>query len=180
MMEDKRPFNLQDGEKVIRAIKPAPALRNYMFARWLFFTLLVGIWFIWLPFIIPHIQKSVAAVFVIVIVFLLVGLIHVLAGNAYRNQHYWITNKRIVYKRGIFGYMITSIPFERISDIILSRTLLERIFGFGSLLVESLAGQISNHDGSEGHLLAVENPEELQEEIFELIKAKRKKEKLTM
>lgn len=180
-MEEKRPFfNLQDGEKVIRAIKPAPALRNYMFARWLFFTLLVGVWLIWLPFMIPHIQKSVAAVFVIASVSLLVGLIHVLAGNAYRNQQYWITNKRIVYKRGIFGYRITSIPFERISDIMISRTLLERIFGFGSLLVESLAGQISNGTGPEGQLLAVEDPEKLQEEIFELVKAKRKKEKLTL
>lgn len=176
----ERQFNLQAGEKILREIKPVPALRSYLFVRWLFFVFLVGIWFIFIPFMIPQLQRGVAAFLVIALVFLLVGLIYVLAGNAYGNQYYWITNKRIVYKRGIFGYRITSIPFESVSDIIISRTLVERIFGFGSLLIESLAGQISNHNGSEGHLLAVENPEELQEEIFELIKAKRKKEKLTL
>lgn len=180
MDETKRPFNLQAGEKIIREMRPMPALKGYLFARWLFFTLLVGIWFIWLPFMIPQLQKGAAAFLVIALVFLLTGLIYVLAGNAYGNQRYWITNKRLVYKRGIFGYRITSIPFERISDIIISRTVLERSFGFGSLLVESLAGQISSGTGPEGQLIAIEDPETLQEEIFELIKAKRKKEKLTL
>jgi len=99
----------------------------------------------------------------------------------YKHQHYWITNKRVIYKRGLIGYKISSIPLERISDIILSRTFLERIFGFGSLHVQTLAGQITygGRMGAEACLLAVPNPEEIQELIFQLLKRKRKAEKIT-
>ncbi len=109
-----------------------------------------------------------------------------LSGNRYKHQYYWITNKRIIFKRGLFGYRITSLPLERISDIIITRTLVERIFGFASLHIQSLAGQYTvttGHTlglGAEASLLAVPEPETLQEFIFKLIKEKRKKEGLTI
>ena len=70
---------------------------------------------------------------------------------------------------------------ERISDVMVSRTFLERIFGFGSVLIQSLAGQITygRRLGAEGSLLAVPDPEGIQKLIFELIKKKRKAEKLS-
>ncbi|HDN90745.1 MAG TPA: PH domain-containing protein, partial [Candidatus Aenigmarchaeota archaeon] len=103
---------------------------------------------------------------------------------SYNKFHYWITNKRIVTKRGILGYQIISIPYERISDIVISRTFLERLFGIASLHIQSLAGQISFRRysmlGSEGQLLAIPNPEETQKRILELVRAKRREEGLTM
>ena len=79
------------------------------------------------------------------------------------------------------GYTIHSIPLERISDVIVSRTFWERIFGFGSVLIQSLAGQVTygRKLGAEGSLLAVPNPEGVQKLIFDLIKKKRKTEKLS-
>ncbi|MBS3056345.1 MAG: PH domain-containing protein [Candidatus Aenigmarchaeota archaeon] len=99
----------------------------------------------------------------------------------YNKQYYWITNKRVIYKRGFIGYRVMSIPHERISDVIISRTFLESIFGFGSVHIQSLAGQSSGTTtlGSEGVLLAVPEPEKLQELIFKLVKLKRKTEGLT-
>ncbi|MCD6478222.1 MAG: PH domain-containing protein [Candidatus Aenigmarchaeota archaeon] len=86
----------------------------------------------------------------------------------------------MVVKKGIIGYQITSIPYERISDIIISRSFLENFFGIASLHLQTLAGQISSgRFGSEGQLLAVPDPEELQSKILKLAKEKRKKEKLT-
>jgi len=113
--------------------------------------------------------------------FLLLIGIWALVDMKYKKQHYWITTKRVIYKRGLIGYKISSIPLERISDIILSRTFLERLFGFGSLHVQTLAGQITHggRSGAEAMLLAVPNPEETQELIFQLVKKKRKAEKIT-
>lgn len=105
----------------------------------------------------------------------------VFASLRYSKQFYWITNKRVIYKRGLIGYRITSIPYERISDVVISHTFWERLFGFGSLHIQSLAGQVSGTHtlGSEGVLLAISNPEEIQELIFKLVKSKRKEERLT-
>ena len=91
----------------------------------------------------------------------------------YSKQHYWITNQRIVYKHGVIGYAIVSIPYNRISDVIISRDLLERLLGFGSILIQTLAGQWSEgRMGAEVSLVAVPDPEGTQKLIFELMKRK--------
>ncbi len=103
-----------------------------------------------------------------------------ISGLQYKHQHYWITNKRIIYKKGLIGYRVVSIPLERISDVIVSRTLLERVLGFGSVLIQTLAGQISpGRMGAEASLLAVPDPEGIQKLIFDLVKRKRKEESLS-
>jgi uncharacterized membrane protein YdbT with pleckstrin-like domain len=86
---------------------------------------------------------------------------------------YWITNKRVVYKRGFLGYRITSIPFNRISDIIISRTWFENYCGFSSLHIETLAGQVSSGGSgiasAEAALAGVVDPEGLQELILDYV-----------
>ena len=173
-------FNLQEREKIVKEIKPEPGLKWYFIFSFegiaaggiiiipIFYFLLilnfVGNFFLYLP--------------ILIVVFIIFDLIFAIL--RYNKQYYWITNKRLVYKRGIIGYRITSIPYERISDIIISRTFFENIFGFGSLHVQTLAGQVSGRHslGSEGVLLAIPNPEETQELIFKLVGTKRKEEGL--
>lgn len=177
-MKKSKFFNLLEGEKVVEEIKPLPSLKWYFFLKSAIVLIFVLIWFIWIPFVV---SPGFTIFPVIIIIFLLI-ILWLVAVNRYRHQHYWITNKRVICKRGIIGYTIGSIPFERVSDVIVSRTFLERLFGFGSVLVQSLAGQISHRGrlGAEGSLLAVPDPEKTQQNIFELMKEKRKVEKLTM
>ncbi|RLG15953.1 hypothetical protein DRN63_04800, partial [Nanoarchaeota archaeon] len=188
------------GEKIVEEIKPLPVLKWYFFVKW-FISLLISFW---IPFfagfglllfllekhevrkLIPGFSEFQLWLFILailsgVICFLLAWA---LSRVSYGKFYYWITNKRIVMKRGVIGYKIISIPYERISDIIISRSLLERIFGIASLHIQSLAGQFSISTyavmGSEGQLLAIPNPEETQKKILQLIRAKRKEEGLTM
>lgn len=180
-----RFFNLQEGEKIVEEIKPLPGLRLYFLfsggrlvssislfiilllfftLRFDFLTFRHNVW-LWIGILLP--------------LSLVVGI--VIASLRYSKQYYWITNKRVIYKRGLIGYRITSIPHERISDLIISRTFWERLFGFGSLHIQSLAGQVSGTHtlGAEGVLLAIPNPEQTQELIFKLVKTKRKEERLS-
>jgi membrane protein YdbS with pleckstrin-like domain len=181
-MNGQRPFNLQEKEKIVKEIKPLPILRWYFFLRSALVIFFMLIWFIAFIFIPPllWVVGIPTSFFLIVILIIL----YFVANNRYNYQHYWITNKRVMYRRGLLGYTINSIPLERISDVIVSRTFWERVFGFGSVHVQSLAGQISygrhRRLGAEASMLAVSDPEELQRLIFELIKKKRKVEKLTM
>jgi len=176
-MKKTKFFNILEGEKIVEEIKPLPSLKWYFFFQGAFVLIFVFFMSIWIPFV----SGSFGVLYPIFILVILI-LMWLIAVNRYKHQHYWITDKRVICKRGIIGYTISSIPFERVSDVIVSRTFFERIFGFGSVLVQSLAGQITHRGrfGAEGSMIAVPDPEGTQQKIFELMKKKRKVEHLTM
>src|SRR5437867_13339892 len=104
----------------------------------------------------------------IIVGVILLGIVftipYIFAKLKYNKYYYSITNKRIVFKSGFIGYSINSIPLERISDILISKSFLENFFGFGSLHIQSLAGQATYNPyggrwGGEATLLAVPDPE---------------------
>ena len=168
-------FQLQEGEKIVKDIKPLPKL------KWFFFLPAVVLLFcLIISFVVPLFFFK-ATTFAIVILAALPVIMYLVANNKYKYQHYWITNERVLYRSGLLGYSISSIPLERISDVIVSRTFWERIFGFGSVIIQSLAGQVTyrQRGGAEGSLLAIPDPEGTQKLIFDLIKKKRKTEKLS-
>ncbi len=180
-MNSEKFFNLIEGEKIVKDIKPLPNLKWYFYFRTGIAFFIILFFFLPLFFISTFLAPSFSFI-LFIIVLILLAIPWLISRNMYKHQHYWITNKRVIYKRGFLGYKISSIPLERISDVIVSRTFLERIFGFGSVHIQSLAGQFTygRRMGAEASLLAVPNPEILQKQIFELIKKKRKEEKLTM
>ena len=165
-MPEQQFFRLQEGEKIVQEIKPKRGL----------------LWYFMLP-------GAAMAFFGLITLLIFIGIFLLLFGIAtvilaflqYEKQFYWITNKRVIYKRGMVGYKISSIPLERISDVIVSRSFVESIFGFGSVHIQTLAGQYTpaNRMGSEGALLAVPDPEGTQELIFKLLSEKRKREKIS-
>ena len=195
-MDERKFFKLQEREKIVKSIKPKKNLVWYFlitgfragryrgFGAELGSSVITLIVFLYLFLRIPTKYFSVFSPVIFIIIFIavfIIGITFLAAYLRYKKQYYWITNKRVVHKRGIIGYRINSIPLERISDVIISRTFLERIFGFGSVAIQSMAGQVSRGRlGAEASLLAVPNPEEIQELIFELIKKKRKEEHITM
>jgi len=103
----------------------------------------------------------------------------------YNKYHYWVTDRRVIWKHGILGYSVTSVPLERISDVIISRTFLERICGVGGLIVKEMTGEVRyGWYGSGGRffptMIAVPNPEDMQRQILEQIAKKGKENKLTV
>src|SRR3989338_3953293 len=142
-MKNKYPFNLQEKEKVVEDIQPSSSLKGYFFAIYGlmsffilgFLSIFFGIGFL----VLVSFFNSVYSIFLglllyavgVIILAAIIGF--VLADSAYRKRHYWITNKRVVVKSGLIGYSLSSIPLERVSDVIISRSFLERIFGFASL-----------------------------------------------
>jgi uncharacterized membrane protein YdbT with pleckstrin-like domain len=195
-------FLLQEGEAIIQDIKP---LKNLLY-MWIvvgiipmyFLAMFLG-WFILLPFafffaliLVPLTALlgeaagglvSLILTIVGIVIAVLIPLVFtvVVSYLRFKKQHYWITNKRVMLKSGLIGYKINSVPLERISDVVVSRSFIEQIFGIASVHVQSLAGQLTpGQFGAELNIEAVQNPEELQKLIFELVKAKRKTEGLTM
>ncbi|NCS32082.1 PH domain-containing protein [bacterium] len=156
-MQHEMP-RILEGEEILYEGAPLPQLKKYYFYSysllWLFMLAMTLVGLLLFPF---------ALLFA-----------HAMAGKSYWQRYYWITNKRIIVRKGLFGYSISSIPLERISDVIISRGWFENFCGFGSLRIQSLAGQISSGaGGSEGDLKAIADPEEVQHIILEAVKKNR-------
>lgn len=181
-------FNLLEGEEILKEIKPLHALRSIIFIRQfgifllVYFIIFAYVLVLLMPPLGYDLQVWLFTLFIIVLILSIVTSF-ILSLISYDKYYYWITNKRVIVKSGIIGYKISSIPYERISDIVISRSILERLFGVTSLHIQSLAGQLTpspySKMGSEGNLLAVYNARELQSMIWELVKKKRKEEGLT-
>lgn len=162
-------FILQKDEKIIKEFKPQ---QQFVYMALLkFFLLFILLVLFFLPSFIYPKNSTIVTIFALILIFvLLLGII--LPILKYSQEYYWITNKRIAIKKGIFGYTITSIPYTKISDLIISRNFLEQIFGVGSIYIQTLAGQLTgkNTKGAEGYITAIRNPEEIQELIFKQMK----------
>jgi len=162
-------FILQKDEKILKEIKPK---KQFIYMALLkLFLLMILLVALFLPNFIYAKKVDTTIILTIVLVFVLLWGLTV-PFLKYTKENYWITNKRIAIKKGLLGYSITSIPYTKISDLMVSRNFLEQVFKVGSIYIQTLAGQISgkNTKGAEGYLIALDNPEEIQEIIFKQMK----------
>jgi uncharacterized membrane protein YdbT with pleckstrin-like domain len=75
-----------------------------------------------------------------------------------------ITDKRVMLARGIITHSVGMMPLGKVTDLTFQRTLTGRMFGYGTLVVES-AGQIQ----ALNRIDYVPRPEEVYEALSELV-----------
>lgn len=133
---------LMDGEEVIFSLRP------YRFVRY---------------------EVLSAAIFIIPI--LILPFIWIAAVLANRRYHYWLTNKRVIWCHGIIGYKIRSVPLERITDVVISRTFQEMVAGISSIEIRDMTGQqVPNSLDIGAKWIGVQNAPDVQRCILEEIK----------
>ncbi|GEM_PF-4196729 len=173
-------FHLQDNEKVILTLKPKKMfiLQNIIlgaFGYSFLFIFLLGFSTIFSK------SVNVFTLFLFGSVICAILLLSVFSAYMrYRKENYWITNQRVIFKRGFFGYVITSLPLERIVDVVISRSLYQQILKIPSLHLDTFGSGAVGNTNTLGTMFAVDKPEDLQKLILELVKKKRKVEKLSM
>ncbi|HWC34983.1 MAG TPA: PH domain-containing protein [Mycobacteriales bacterium] len=76
---------------------------------------------------------------------------------------YVVTDRRVLMRNGVLARKGRDIPLTRVNDVSFSRSLVERFFGSGTLVIESAGerGQVSLND--------VPHVEEVQREIYRLV-----------
>lgn len=177
---------MQDNERIIIKIKPK---KMFIFQGAITSAIFYFIIFMFvLAFAFFKISKGAlisGLLFLILFVFLILLSIFS-AAIRYTKEDYWITSQRVIFRRGFFGYSITSLPLERIVDVVISRSLFQQLFGTPSLHVDTFGSGVIGGFGygtaaiSKGTMFALDKPEELQKLILELVKKKRKAEGLAM
>jgi uncharacterized membrane protein YdbT with pleckstrin-like domain len=76
----------------------------------------------------------------------------------YLYEEYYLTNKRLIIKKGIFSDNITDIPIEKLEGINLVQGFLGSLFNYGTICLLGLGG-------SRPCLIAVERPQMLRRKI---------------
>ena len=85
----------------------------------------------------------------LVVIFLIIVISSVIyAQLAYSKFRYWITNHRTVGRRGVIGYSIDSIPLETISDVVVQRSVADRVLGLSSVWVQPFGGNSAGGYGA--------------------------------
>jgi hypothetical protein len=138
------PFHLQDGEILYREIQPGRKLFwRFAFGGIVaaaFFFVLTGIVAVLIDTIAPGTSSIALPLFLISIGILILVISVVTGWLAYTKFRFWITNQRTVGRRGIVGYSVDSVPLETISDVIVSRSIADRLLGLSSLYIQPFGG----------------------------------------
>lgn len=79
--------------------------------------------------------------------------------------HFVLTTRRVIMREGLVARKGRDIPIFRINDVTFEHTVVERMFGAGTLVVESAGerGQVTLHD--------IPHVEDVQREIYTLMEA---------
>ncbi len=79
--------------------------------------------------------------------------------------HFVLTTRRVLMRQGLIARTGRDIPIFRINDVTFTHTVVERLFGAGTLVVESAGerGQVTLHD--------IPHVEDVQREIYTLMDA---------
>lgn len=178
-------MQLLEGEKIIIKAKPKPAVRAY----WLVSS--IHIWIIFCLFATGFITSVtvalsasisflpenaiVTAYTTFIILFLSYGTYNLVATILrYDKMQFWITNKRIVIQKGLIGTSQTSLPLERIGEIIVKQTFLQKMFD-----IKMLSMEVVGIGGRNEAMPAIPNADNVKLQILELLSKKRKAEKLS-
>jgi len=82
----------------------------------------------------------------------------------WRTTHYVITDERILLQEGVLTRERRDLPLARVNDHTLSQSLLDRLFGSGTLTVDSIGDQAAV-------LWSVPHAQRVQTLLYELVEA---------
>lgn len=186
------PFKLQDGEVILKAFRPNSRIIAKSAVGGIITSVILILAF-WLPLdlvlgsapVQQHPTLTVITLFVVIVVVVIL-LSTILTGFlAYRKYAYWITNRRTIGRRGVVGYSTDSMPLDNIADVVVMRTIMDRLLGISSLYIQPYGGAgfmmparnagVNRFSGSNSFLgiMPSEAPE-IQQLIFHLRDASKK------
>jgi uncharacterized membrane protein YdbT with pleckstrin-like domain len=153
---------LDDGEEVVRNLRPhwrrvvvpvalLPIVVGLASFGW--FTLPSGSWR----------QPLRYAILVVALLILLRWSVRPLL--FWLTTRYVVTNRRVLMRNGVLSRTGRDVPLTRINDVSFSRTIIERCFGSGTLVIESA--------GDRGQVILRDVPtvEPVQRDIYRLVES---------
>jgi hypothetical protein len=140
--------NLQKGELVIYN----PEVHWFFLIRpllALFFSLgLVIIKVILNSLLIPaSILQIIASVihYLILANFIITGICFLWQIAEYFSIEYYITNKRLIVKHGVFSTVVVDMPIDKVESLVCVQNLLGKLFNYGTVFVSGIGGMLPRY-----------------------------------
>jgi membrane protein YdbS with pleckstrin-like domain len=138
------PFHLQEGEVLYREIRPGKKLfwrftLGGVIGAVVMFVFAAVLYALFLA-VAPGTSGFLLSLFLVVLGALILVASIVTGWLSYTKFRFWITSQRTVGRRGVVSYSIDSIPLETISDVIVSRSITDRLLGLSSLYIQPFGG----------------------------------------
>ncbi|MDR0719405.1 MAG: PH domain-containing protein [Treponema sp.] len=140
--------NLQKGERVIYT----PEVHWFFLIRpllALFFSLaLVIIKIILNSLLIPAfvLQPAVSVIHYLILAnFIITGICFLWQIVEYFSIEYYITNKRLMVKRGVFSTVVVDMPIDKIESLVCVQKLLGKLFNYGTVFVSGIGGMLPRY-----------------------------------
>lgn len=108
-------------------------------------------------------QAGIARIVIIVVAVIIVAAFSIAPAIRWAMTHFVLTTKRVVMRSGVFSRAGRDIPLFRVNDVTFAHTMWERLFGAGTLTVESAGerGQVTLSD--------IPHVEAVQRELYRLV-----------
>lgn len=108
-------------------------------------------------------QAGLAQIVILVIALVVLAIFSIAPAVRWLMTHFVLTTKRVVMRTGVFARSGRDIPLFRVNDVTFSHTMWERLFGAGTLTVESAGerGQVTLAD--------IPHVEAVQRELYRLV-----------
>jgi membrane protein YdbS with pleckstrin-like domain len=84
----------------------------------------------------------------------------------WRFTFYVLTTERIIRREGLVSRASTEIPLENINNVLFTQSVMERLLGFGDVLIESAGSQ------GQTHLHDIPDPEGFQSQVYRIREAR--------
>ena len=125
MQEELR---LGENEQIIERISPVGGFKRYLELRMFIALLICGLAAALACIYVfgLNLLESVIAISAIALAALLSSIF--LSSLRYRNRYYWLTDRRLVMRCGLLRSRMVYVPYETITDVTLTHSLLERHF----------------------------------------------------
>jgi membrane protein YdbS with pleckstrin-like domain len=86
-----------------------------------------------------------------------------------KSLEYWLGEKSVKGKRGVFWKRIVTVPYEKVTNIDITQGPLQRAFGIGNLHVQTAGASASQGGGAELVIYGVRDLDGLRETIMDRI-----------
>lgn len=117
--------------------------------------------------LLAEIMEPVAAVVIVIAVHLVLLYVSLALGAAYvRRLRYEILDDEVIVHAGIITKSVKHVPFRAVTNLKITRGPIERIFGLGTLHIET-AGLSGQNTGAEGTLTGLGDVEAVYDVVAE-------------
>jgi len=166
----KKSFDIKIGKD----FKPSPQLKKrYYIDMFLIFSLAILSWYLPVLFFAPSVVVVITTIIVLMLLLPIVILTIYWIPKYYRTIIYKLTDKEMIWRRGVWFKNTGIVPYNRITNVDIAQGPISRWLGIASLKIQTAGYSVTSAAHSEIRIDGVEDFEGLRDTIMGFVRGKK-------